>query len=149
MDDSIILSNDKLKLRRILTLLKDEAAKYGLTMNMKKTMIVPLTKGFTFLKVRYQADGNRTVKTLVKSGIVRMRRKLKKFVGLVNSGKMALDDVYASVQAWLSHSRIARSYRAVNSMMELYNRLFGGYRITRMYWSNHPELTMKRKAVAA
>lgn len=149
MDDGIILSNDKLELRRIMTLLEAEAAKYGLAMNTKKTMIVPLTKGFMFLKVRYQADGNRTVKTLAKSGIVRMRRKLKKYVGLVNRGKMNIDDVYASVQAWLSHSRVAMSYRAVNSMMELYNRLFGGYRITRMYWSYHPELTMKRKAVAA
>lgn len=148
MDDGIILSNDKLELRRIMTLLEAEAAKYGLTLNTKKTMIVPLTKGFTFLKVCYQADGNRTVKTLAKAGIVRMRRKLKKYVGLVNRGKMSIDDVYASVQAWLAHSRIAKSYRAVNAMMELYNRLFGGYRITRSYWSYHPELTMKRKAVA-
>lgn len=145
MDDGIILLNDREKLHEIRDLLTEEAKKYGLTLHPKKTCIVKLTKGVTFLKVRYRFDGNRTVKTLHKSGIVRMRRKLRKFSNIVKGKKMKLDDVYASVQSWITHARIAKSYRAVCSMLRKYDDLFDGHRITRRYWKNNKALKRKRK----
>lgn len=119
--------------------------KERLTLHPKKTCIVKLTKGVTFLKVRYRFDGNRTVKTLHKSGIVRMRRKLRKFSNIVKGKKMKLDDVYASVQSWITHARTAKSYRAVCSMLRKYDDLFDGHRITRRYWKNNKALKRKRK----
>ena len=130
MDDGVILLNDKAELARIRDMLKEEAAKYGLTLQPKKTKIVKLTKGFTFLKVKYRISNGKTIKTLVRSGIVRMRRKLKKLSGLVGKTKVTKDDVYASVQSWAAHARTARSYHAVRNMMKLYEELFGCYRIT-------------------
>ena len=62
-----------------------------------------------------------------------MRRKLKKFKGLVDAGKMSLEDVYASMQSWLEHARIAKSYQTRKRMLKLYDELFGGYKITRKY----------------
>lgn len=145
MDDGIILLNDKERLKKIRTLLEREASKYGLTLNSKKTCIVKLTKGVTFLKVRYRIAGKRTVKTLHKSGIVRMRRKLKKFTGLVERKRMQAEDVYASIQSWLTHAKAARTYRAVCTMLRNYDNRFGGYRITRRYWRIHRDLKRKRK----
>ena len=147
MDDGVILLNDKNELARIRELLKEEAAKYGLTLHPKKTKIVKLTKGFTFLKVKYRISNGKTVKTLVRSGIVRMRRKLKKLSRMVGKSKTTKDDVYASVQSWAAHARIARSYHAVRNMMKLYDELFGGYRITYRYWRIHKDIKRKRKVL--
>ena len=147
MDDGIILLNDKDELVRIRKLIEAEAAKYGLTLHPKKTRIVKLTKGFTFLKVRYHVSHGKTVKTLVRSGIVRMRRKMKKFTKMVGKTRLKMDDVYASVQSWTAHAKAAWSYHTVKTMMLLYDELFGGYRLTRRYWREHKEKPRKRKVL--
>lgn len=147
MDDGIILLNDKDELVRIKELLKEEAAKYGLILHPKKTRIVKLTKGFTFLKVRYHASHGKTIKTLARSGIVRMRRKMKKFTGMIGKTRLKADDVYASVQSWAAHAKVAHSYYVVRNMMRLYDELFEGYRMTRHFWRTHKDLKRKRKVV--
>lgn len=147
MDDGIILLNDKEELKRIRELIRAEAARYGLTLHPKKTCIVKLTKGFTFLKVRYRASGNRTIKTLARSGIVRMRRKLKKFRRMVGKKRFTVDDVFVSLQSWITHARIAQSYHAARTMLQLYDSMYGGHRITMAYWKAHPAEKRKRKVV--
>ena len=147
MDDGIILLNDKAELVRIRELLKEEAAKYGLTLHPKKTRIVKLTKGFTFLKVKYRTSKGKTIKTLVRSGIVRMRRKMKKFTKMVGKTRLKMDDVYASVQSWAAHARVAHSYHTVKSMMRLYDELFMGYRMTPHFWKTHKDMKRKRKVL--
>ena len=147
MDDGVILLNDKDELVRIRELLKEEAAKYGLTLHPKKTKIVKMTKGFTFLKVKYRVSNGKTIKTLVRSGIVRMRRKMKKFSRMVGKTKITKDDVYVSVQSWVAHAKTARSYHTVMNMMKLYDELFGGYRITYRYWRIHKDIKRKRKVL--
>ena len=147
MDDGIILFNDKEELERIKGLLTEEAAKYGLTLHPKKTCIVKLTKGFTFLKVRYHASGEKTIKTLAKTGIVRMRRKLKRFRDMIGRTRLTADDVYASIQSWITHARVASSYHAVKAMLGLYDMMYEGYRLTRRYWKRNEDLHRKRKVV--
>lgn len=62
-----------------------------------------------------------------------MRRKLKKFRGLVNKGLMTLDDVFNSIQSWVAHSYMAMAYNTRKNMLKLYNDLFDGYKITKKY----------------
>jgi len=70
----------------------------GLKFNLKKTHITKVSKGFTFLKVRYRVTATgKIIKTLTRKGIVRMRRKLKKFRKKVDEGIMTLDNVYDSM----------------------------------------------------
>lgn len=147
MDDGVILLNDKDELVRIRELLKEEAAKCGLTLHPKKTQIVKLTKGFTFLKIRYRISHEKTIKTLDRSGIVRMRRKMKKFTKMVGKTKLTADDVYASVQSWVAHAKVAMAYHTVKNMMELYDRLYGGYRMTRTYWRKHRGIKRKKRVL--
>ena len=134
MDDGIIIHQSKEVLQELYKGMKEVCDTLGLTFNEKKTKIVKATKGFSFLKIKYRVVGKRLVKTLVRSGIVRMRRKLKKFKIKVDNGVMELDDVYNSMQSWLSHAKLAQSYHTVKSMLKLYDELFGGYKITKMYF---------------
>ena len=61
-----------------------------------------------------------------------MRKKLKRFRKLVDTGKMTLDDVYNSMQSWISHSYSALSYTSRKNMVSLYNKLFNGYKINKI-----------------
>lgn len=134
MDDGIIFSNDKEFLHNIYKKMQEICAELGLVFNSKKTHIVKMTKGIVFLKVRYRVLPNgKILKTLTRAGIVRMRRKLKKFRHLVDQSKMTLDDVYNSLQSWLAHSKKACSYKTRKNMLKLYNELFEGYRITKKW----------------
>ena len=76
-----------------------------------------------------------------------MRRKMKKFSGMIGKTRLKADDVYASVQSWTAHAKVAQSYYVVKNMMRLYNVLFDGYRMTRHYWRTHKDLKRKRKVL--
>ena len=134
MDDGVILSDDKEFLHQLYSEMKQICATLGLTFNDKKTKVVKVTKGFTFLKIQYRVtQTGGVVKRLTRMGTSRMRRKLKKFKKLVDRGDIALEDVYNSIQSWVAHSKIAKSYKTRRSMLRLYNQLFGGYRMTKKY----------------
>lgn len=134
MDDGVLIHKSKEFLQEVLADIIEMAKSLGLKLNLKKTRIVKAAKGFTFLKVKYfVSNSGKIIRKLVRTGIVCMRRKLKKFKGLVDAGKMSLEDVYASMQSWLEHARIAKSYQTRKRMLKLYDELFGGYKITRKY----------------
>lgn len=135
MDDGIVLFNDKNTLQQLYNQAKEICKELGLEFNANKTHVIKITKGFTFLKVRYKVKDGRLIKTLSKDGIVRMRRKLKKYKKKVDNGEMTLDDVYNSFQSWISHSSIAMSYKTVKRMLSLYDEIFDGYKITRKYFN--------------
>lgn len=134
MDDGIILSNDKKLLNDILVSMEAIVKELGLNFSIKKTHIVKMSRGFTFMKIHYFiTPEGKIVKTLTRPGITRMRRKLKKFRHLVDIGKLSCDDVYNSIQSWIAHAEIAMSYKSQRTMMRLYNELFDGYKITKKY----------------
>lgn len=133
MDDGVLFSDSKEYLMDIYRGMQVIAKQLGLHFNQKKTRIVKITKGFTFLKIKYRVVCGKVIKTLTRSGTARMRRKLKKFRGLVDRGRIMMDDVFASMQSWLSHTRYARSYRTKKNMINLYNNLFDGYRLTKKF----------------
>lgn len=134
MDDGVIFSNSKDFLHRLYEQMKKICAELGLRFNDKKTKIVKVSNGFVFMKVRYHVtETGKIVRTLAKAGIVRMRRKLKKFRRLVDALAMTMDDVFNSIQSWFAHSYIANAYHARKNMTKLYNELFDGYRLTKKY----------------
>lgn len=134
MDDGVIFSDSKEFLATMLGKMKKVCDSLGLTFNQKKTRIVKISRGFVFMKVRYRVTPTgKIIRTLTRAGIVRMRRKLKKFRRMVDEGKITMDDVYNSMQSWVAHSKVASSYHTKRSMLKLYNKLFDGYRITKKW----------------
>lgn len=134
MDDGVILSDDKEFLQSLLIQMNNICVNLGLHFNTKKTRVVKASRGFSFLKIHYRiTPTGKIVHTLTRDGIVRMRRKLKKFRRMVDDGRMSLDDVYNSMQSWMAHSEVAMSYYPIRNMLRLYNELFDGYRITKKW----------------
>lgn len=130
MDDGIILHKSKQFLKDLLILIRKIAKKLGLVINEKKTRITKATRGFVFLKIRYVVTKTgRIIKRIVRSGIIRMRRRLKKFHSLVLRGVMTLDDVFRSFSSWFGNAKKnAKTYRSRKNLLILYNRLFNRYK---------------------
>ena len=125
MDDIYIIHPDKDFLKNLLVEIRKLAEDIGAFINQKKTQIVKLSHGFTFLKIKhYITPKGRIVRTLSRCNIVRERRKLKKFRHFLDSGEMAMPDIQNQYNAWRGGNRRFNSYTTLKSFDRLFNRLF-------------------------
>lgn len=125
MDDTYCLHNDIEYLHECLDKLREIYAELGIIINEKKTRIVDLKHGFTFLKTRfYITETGRIIKKPCRESITRERRKLKKQARLVEAGVLSFDDVRTSYASWRGSMEHRDAYRTLQSMDRLFNRLF-------------------------
>lgn len=118
MDDGYIIHPDKEYLARCQERIEQEAAKFGVEINRKKTRIVRLTQGFRFLKLRWLlTDSGKVVRRLARENITRERRKLKKLAAILPP-----DDLRTSFISWMGHARRYDSWHAQQNMKEVFNR---------------------------
>lgn len=127
MDDGLIIHRSNAKLRECLAALRRLCAEYGIKLNEKKTQIIKLTRGFTFLKVRFRLSPTGAVirRPSYKSARL-MKHKLKIFRRWVDSGRMTPEDVKTSLVSWRGHMKRFNAYYVVQSVMSLYRELFAG-----------------------
>lgn len=125
MDDTYCLHNDIEYLHECLDKLREIYAELGIIINEKKTRIIDLKHGFTFLKTRfYITETGRIIKKPCRESITRERRKLKKQARLVEAGVLSFDDVRTSYASWRGSMEHRDAYRTLQSMDRLFNRLF-------------------------
>lgn len=125
MDDGYILCHSKEEADMIKRLIEDFVTnKMHMKLSAKKTKVVKLSKGFTFLKNRYRVIGGKTIITPCKKTVTVMRRKLKKFVFKMQNGQMTYEDVYTSYQSWRSHLKWSKCYWIIKRMDDLFDSLF-------------------------
>lgn len=120
--------------KEMLTLrekLIERAAALGFELHEAKTHVVKLSRGFMYLKIRYTTTNTgHVIRRIAHSGIVRMRRKMKRLRKLVSAGKITLDDVFLSVKSWLGNvKKYCHSYRTRKRILGLYHDLFKSYRM--------------------
>jgi hypothetical protein len=126
MDDLYLIHHDKDYLKYCLQNIITQCESIGITVNTKKTRIVPLKRGIVFLKGRYSLNENgRVIRLPCRPSTVRMRRKLKKFRRLVDEGRMNYRDVYLAYQSWRNgYMKRFNAYYRVRKMDGYYCRLF-------------------------
>lgn len=125
MDDGYLIHHDKAYLQKCLADIQRICAELGIILNPKKTQIVKLSRGITFLKTRFiLTDTGRVVRKPNRRGITRMRRKLKIFRRWLDEGRFTKADIRSSVCSWLGHVKRCNSYRTRQSMRALYRELF-------------------------
>lgn len=130
MDDGY-MQGTKEHLQQVERMARSACEELGLEINERKTRIVKLSHGFQYLKINYMVTATgRIVKRMARSGIVRMRRKLKRLRRLVSAGRATLDDALTAVKSWLGNAkRYSKSYRSRKSILNLYHKLFHSYRM--------------------
>lgn len=125
MDDSYILCKTKEEAKRRKELLLLEFNKIGIVVNNKKTQIIKLSRGFTFLKVKlHLTQTGKVIKRADHGSIVRQRRKLKKFKKLLDSGAMSMEDINHSYMSWRGYISKKHAWKTIQSMDKLYFHLF-------------------------
>ena len=121
MDDGYLIHQDKEYLKQCLGEIRNILNGLGIKLNEKKTQIVKLSHGFTFLKTKFNLlPSGRILKRPCRKSIVTMRRKLKK---LKKKG-LGYDVARISINSWLDHMKRYKSYNACKSMKELFNKLY-------------------------
>lgn len=101
MDDSYFIALDKETLWRFLDAARALCSSLGITVNERKTRVVKLTRGFTFLKKRFRfTESGRIVVTPIPKSLARERRKLRIHARMVAEGSMTLEQAYVSYMSF-------------------------------------------------
>lgn len=124
MDDRYILCRTKEHARECLADMRKQAAALGLTINEKKTQIIKLSRGFTFLKVRFLlTETGKVVTYQCKDTFVRERRRLKRYK---NNG-MDPERAAMCYRSWRGTVKAYHNnYYRIKRMDELFESLFPG-----------------------
>lgn len=126
MDDTYIIHESKDFLRDLLEEYKAIAERLGIIINAKKTQIVKLEKGFSFLQIRYNiTESGKIIKRPARKGIVRERRKLKKLAGLVSKNRMTLPQIKEQYKSWRGNAVRYNAYKSVRNLDALYKSITG------------------------
>ena len=127
MDDMFILSDDREGLKALLEEIRVRLKALKLSVNERKTHIVKLKHGFTFLQIKYNiVEDGRIIKRPTHAKIVRERRRLKRFRGLCDAGRMKEYDVLNCYKSWRQSvlTDCNACYGSIKSMDTLFRRLF-------------------------
>ena len=148
MDDFYIISSDKLLLRRILKEIEDYIKPLGLRLN-NKTQIFPLKNGIDFLGFHtYLTSTGKAVRKVRAKSIDNMKRKIRKYRGLVDSGRMTLESVLQSYASWCGHISHGNTYHLRQNMDAYFFGYFPELRPTPKGENTHgPKTEQPRKQV--
>jgi retron-type reverse transcriptase len=126
MDDLYLIHRSKSRLEQCLKQIHDVCDDLDITINERKTRIIPLREGFVFLKGKYSlTESGRIVRRASRDSAVRMRRKLRKFKGLLDAGRMQYADIRASYQAWRNgYMKRFNDFYKICKIDRLYDELF-------------------------
>ena len=126
MDDSYCIHTSKEHLSMVAAAVEILCSDYGIELNARKTKIVKLSHGFTFLKRKfgYTPTGGIVVRPCRES-IVRERRKLKAFRKKLDAGEMAMGQIAQQYQSWRGGIKRLDAHRTLMRMDALYRELFG------------------------
>lgn len=125
MDDGHLIHISKPYLHKCLDGIRAICKELHITLNEKKTQIVKLSHGFTWLKVRFFLTGTgKIIRKIYRRSVTKMRQKLKRFYRKYINGEMCYEDVYTSWQSWRSYALKFQAYKTVKSMEKLYMQLF-------------------------
>lgn len=129
MDDIYIIYPDKKYLQKLLSEIQVICSEIGIFINPHKTQIIKLSRGFTFLKIRYHyTNTGKIIKRVDKKIITKNRRKLKKLKYLLGKKKnLYFKDIALSFNSWYGNLKYFNCYKTKKSMEKLYNELFKEY----------------------
>jgi hypothetical protein len=126
MDDLYIVHRDREHLKQLLAEIETVCTSLKITINKKKTRIVKLAAGIEFLKGKYiLLPSGKVLRRPCKDSTKRMRRKLKKFRDLIDSGRMDYGDLRTAYQSWRgNYKKRFNAYHRIRFMDKLYSELF-------------------------
>lgn len=125
MDDSFVISNSREHLLELLENIKIIVDNLGIILNPKKVRILPLSRTFTFLQIKYfLTSSGKLVKRLNPKRITSMRRKLKKLSIMVKNKERDYINIRNMFRGWSKDFYKLMSKKQRQDMDNLYHSLF-------------------------
>lgn len=129
MDDIYIIHHNKVFLQNLLAEINQISNKLKLTINPKKTHIIPINKSFIFLKSIYTIKDSGKVNYIqTQKGLRREKRRLYKLKNKYNSSLIPAIDIDNAFKSWCGNvykNYPHTSYFRLKYIKRLYNQLFG------------------------
>lgn len=127
MDDFFVIGKTKDELRSLLTEIEGKLAELGLLINAKKTHIVKLSHGFTYLQIKYDVlPTGRLLKRPSHGKMFRERRRLRSFRRQIDNGLMTEGETWNCYKSW--RGTVVKDHNACRKSTEsldaLYTSLF-------------------------
>lgn len=124
MDDRVIIHPSKEYLKDLLKEIEDIAGKFGIFINHRKTQIVKLSHGFTWLKTRYilTASG-KIIRKIPRKSVTRERRTMKHMAKLAGNHEIEWDDLKEQYRSWRGDKKRYNAYYTLKNMDKLYKEL--------------------------
>lgn len=122
MDDTISMHRTKNQAKETLDAFRQESSYLDLELNENKVQIVPMSRGFTFLKVQYRfGENGKLLMRLENEAFRRERRRLKRYKNI----ELSPDIVKNSYRSWRgSVLKYSSSWSRVIETDKLYTQLF-------------------------
>ena len=125
MDDGYLIHISKEHLAKCRDAIQCICDELGITLNKKKTQIVKLSHGFTWLKIRfYLTETGKVIKKICKRNVTRMRRKMKKIFKLWKEKRLTFRDIYAMWQSFKAYASKFHAHKTLKSFEKLYTQLY-------------------------
>ncbi len=126
MDDGYMLFRTKREAKEAAGYVISFCKPLGITVNQKKTRIIPIRRGFRFLKATHRlTETGKVERKMCRESITRQRRRLKKFAAKVAAGEMTVEDAAAAYGSWKGYALHRGGRNAVQRMDKLFRELFG------------------------
>jgi len=107
VDDFLLFGDDKGQLRQMRARLDDFLSTLRLGVHARKSRVYRTQDGVTFLGWRVFPERLR----LVRTNVVRWRRRMKAMCRAYRAGKMQLTEVTVRVRAWIAHAKHGNTWR--------------------------------------
>ena len=114
-----------LRLQEGQKLMVNSGTLYGPGELNDKTQIFPLRNGLDFLGFHsYLTDTGKVVRKLRRASRERMKRKLRKYKVMYESGAITKEKITESYQSWRSHASHGDCHALIQKYDQLYNEIF-------------------------
>lgn len=125
MDDFILIHHDKTYLMQCRVKIAQLLQELECQFNMKKTGIIPLSDGITFLGFQFRlTETGKVIMTLNPANVKHERKKLKKLVHLAKKGERTKEKVDECYNAWKNHAAKGNNLHLLERMDEYYQKLW-------------------------
>ena len=126
MDDGVIICESKEQLKKLLKEIQKVCEKLELKLNKKKTTIIPLSRGFNFLKKNIiLTDRDRIIMKISSDTVTRMRRKLIKLKTKLDEGIVTMRNIEDAYTSWRSFVQQFDAYDTIQNMDVIFKEIYG------------------------
>lgn len=128
MDDMVLIHEDREYLESCLKEIRKELGMIGLKCHPKKTKIIPIREGITFMGFRWALTGTGKVILIPKSETVKnLRRSMERLMKLYARGERSRKCVDDSMQSRLAHLEKGNTWKLRRRLIKWYNERIKHY----------------------